>query len=101
MEAYLPLIIGLLSGAGGGNIAGKLMKSSMGPLGRSITGIVGGGGLAYVLQMLGGGGASVGDAVNAATTSGLDPMSIVKSVVGGGVGGGILTAILGAVTGKK
>ena len=101
MEQYLPLIIGLLSGAGGGNIAGKLMKSGMGTMGRSVTGIVGGAGLAWVMQMMGGGGASVSDAVNTATTSGLDVMSIVKSLVGGGVGGGILTAILGMVMGKK
>ncbi len=101
MEQLLPLIIGLGSGALGGNIAGGLMKSSMGTLGRSITGIVGGGGLAWVLQMLGGGGASVADAAQSAATSGLDVVSIVKSVVGGGVGGGILTAILGLVTGKK
>lgn len=101
MEQLLPLIIGLGSGALGGNIAGGLMKTKMGLLGRSLTGIVGGGGLAWVLQMLGGGGASLGDAAQSAATSGLDVMSIVKSVAGGGVGGGILTAILGMVTGKK
>ncbi len=101
MEQLLPLLLGLGSGALGGNIAGKVMKSGMGTMGRSLTGIVGGGGLAYVMQMMGGGGASMADAAQTATTSGLDVMSIVKSVVGGGVGGGILTAILGMVTGKK
>ncbi len=101
MEQYLPIIIALLSGAAGGNIAGKLLKSGMGTMGRSVTGIVGGAGLGLVMQMLGGGGASVADAAATATSSGLDVMSIVKNVVGGGVGGGILTAILGMVTGKK
>jgi len=42
------LVIGLASGAAGGNVAGKVMNSSMGTLGRSITGIVGGTGLAAV-----------------------------------------------------
>ena len=94
----IELVIGLLSGAAGGNIAGKLMNSSMGTLGRSLTGIVGGGGLAYALQMLGGGGmGAAADAAAASASSGLDVMSIVKSVGGGGVGGGILTFILGKV----
>jgi len=101
MEQYLPIIIALLSGAAGGNIAGKLLKSGMGTMGRSVTGIVGGAGLGWVMQMMGGGGASVADAAAAATGSGLDVMSILKNVVGGGVGGGILTAILGMVMGKK
>ncbi len=91
MEQFLPLLLGLGSGALGGNIAGKVLKSGMGTMGRSITGIVGGGGLAYVMQMMGG----------AVEPASLDIMSIVKNVAGGGVGGGILTAILGMVTGKK
>ena len=102
MEQYLPIIIGLLSGAAGGNVAGKVMKSGMGTMGRSLTGIVGGAGLAGVMSMIGGGDvASVADAAQAATSSAMDPISIVKRVVGGGVGGGILTAILGMVMGKK
>ena len=102
MEQFLPLLIGLGSGALGGNVAGKVMKSGMGTMGRSLTGIVGGGALAYAMQMfMGGGAGSAADAAAATASSGLDVMSIVKSVVGGGVGGGILTAILGMVMGKK
>jgi len=41
----LPLALGLLSGGGGGLLAGKLMNSSMGTAGRALTGIVGGTGL--------------------------------------------------------
>jgi len=33
------LAIGLLSGAAGGNVAGKLLNSSMGTMGRSVTGV--------------------------------------------------------------
>ncbi len=101
MDQYLPIIIALLSGAAGGNIAGKLLKSGMGTMGRSVTGIVGGAGLGWVMQMMGGGGASVAGVAEVAANSGLDVMSILKNVVGGGVGGGILTAILGMVMGKK
>jgi hypothetical protein len=89
------LVIGLASGAAGGNVAGKVMNSSMGTMGRSLTGIVGGTGLAAVAQMLGLGG--VADPTAGAS---LDIMSIVSSVASGGIGGGILTAILGKVMGK-
>ncbi len=92
------LIIGLLSGAGGGIGAGKLMNSNMGTLGRAVTGIVGGGGLAALAPMIPG-----LEGVFADPTAGasLDPMSIISGVVSGGVGGGILTAILGKVMGNK
>ena len=36
------LALGLLSGGGGGLLAGKLMNSNMGTAARAITGIVGG-----------------------------------------------------------
>ncbi len=56
------LIIQLVSGAVGGNIAGGLMKSlSLGPVGNSIAGIVGGGLGGQILSMLmQGGGAGAG-----------------------------------------
>ena len=88
------LIVQLVSGAVGGNIAGAAHKKmSLGPLGTSLVGILGGGLGGQLLAMLGGGGA--GAAPSAA--SGLDMTSIVSSVLGGGVGGGALMAIIGAV----
>ena len=49
MENLLPLIIQLVSGAVGGNIAGSLLKdSSLGPIGNSIAGILGGAVLGYI-----------------------------------------------------
>jgi uncharacterized membrane protein YeaQ/YmgE (transglycosylase-associated protein family) len=87
------LIIQLLSGAAGGNIAGGLLKkASLGPLGNSIVGILGGGLGGQLLGMLG-----AGDAGAAAATSGLDIGSIVSSIAGGGVGGGVLLAIVGFI----
>lgn len=87
------LIIQLVSGAAGGNIAGALLKKlSLGPVGNSIVGILGGGVGGQLLGMFGLGGASAG-----AAASGLDIGSIVSSVAGGGVGGGALMAVVGAV----
>ncbi len=83
------LIISLLSGAAGGNIAGRLLKNlDLGPLGNSIAGIIGGG---VGQQILG----SLGSADAAA--AGLDLGSIIQSVAGGGVGGGIVMVIVGVI----
>jgi hypothetical protein len=85
------LIIQVVSGAVGGNIAGTLLKQfSLGPVGNSIVGILGGGVGGQLLGMLGAGGMGAG-----AGTSGLDIGAIVSSIVGGGVGGGVLMAIIG------
>ena len=85
------LLIGLGSGALGGNVAGKVMNSNMGTMGRSLTGIVGGAGLSFVGQMLGMG-------IPDPTAGGsLDLMSIISNVASGGIGGGLLTFILGKV----
>jgi len=89
MVDIVSLLIGLGSGALGGNVAGSVMKSSMGTMGRSITGILGGTGLSFVGQMLGLG---VSDPT---AGGGLNVSSILSNVVSGGLGGGILTAILG------
>ena len=87
MEEYLPLIIQLVSGAVGGNIAGSLMKkSSLGTLWNSVAGILGGG--------LGG---TVLGALGLGTDGGMDLNGILGSVAGGGVGGGIVMAVIGLI----
>lgn len=90
MESLLPIIIQLVSGAVGGNVAGKTLKNlDLGTLGNSLAGIVGGGIggqlLSSVLGMSAGGGLDIG--------------SIITQVVGGGVGGGVLLAVVGIVKG--
>src|SRR4029077_15875348 len=88
----ISLIIQLISGAVGGNIAGAAMKeSSLGTLGNSIPGIVGGGLGGTILQAVMGGAAAGG---------GLDLQSILANVAGGGVGGAILMAIVGIIKNK-
>ena len=86
MENLLPLIIQLISGAAGGNLAGALLKNlSLGTVLNSIVGILGGGIGGQILGMLGigtGGGE-------------MDISGIVGSIAGGGVGGGVLLAIIG------
>lgn len=81
------LLIQLVSGAVGGNVAGAALKNlSLGTVGNSIVGILGGGLGGQLLGMLdlGGGG-------------GMDVGSIVSSVAGGGVGGAVLLAIIGFI----
>ncbi|MBK9735873.1 MAG: hypothetical protein IPO92_13320 [Saprospiraceae bacterium] len=84
---YLPLIIQLLSGAVGGNLAGKLMPSaSMGTMVNSILGILGGGLGGQLLGMLG-----------MAPQTGMDLMGIIGNIAAGGVGGGVFMAIIGII----
>jgi len=88
----ISLIIQAISGAVGGNVAGAAMKeNSLGTLGNSIAGIVGGGLGGTILQMVMG---------TAAAGGGLDLQSILSNVVGGGVGGAILMAIVGIIKNK-
>ena len=88
----ISLIIEAISGAVGGNVAGAAMKeNSLGTMGNSIAGIVGGGLGGTILQMVMG---------TAAAGGGLDLQSILANVAGGGVGGAILMAIVGIIKNK-
>ena len=82
------LIVSLISGAAGGNIVGALFKKiSMGLLGNSVAGILGGGLGAQILGGLLGGGAAPG-AVGG---------GILGNVLSSGVGGGVLMVIVSIV----
>lgn len=88
MEEYLPLIIQLVSGAIGGNVAGKLFKNlSLGTLGNSIAGLLGGGLGGYLLAMLG---------IHTGSEE-IDLGGILGNVGGGAVGGGVLMAIVSLI----
>ena len=88
MENLIPLLIQIASGAIGGNAAGSLMKNlSLGTIGNSLLGVLGGGLGGQLIGLLGMdlGGAEMGLG------------SILGSVASGGVGGGALMAIIGTV----
>ncbi len=84
-STLLPIIISLISGGVGGNIAGALLKKfSLGPIGNTVVGLLGGG----VGQML------LSHLTSAATTGG---SGVAANVGGSAVGGAILMAIIGAI----
>ncbi|MGB3280168.1 MAG: hypothetical protein WBA92_13330 [Pseudorhodobacter sp.] len=85
----MELIISLIAGALGGNVAGGLLKNlSQGPLLKSILGVLGGGLGGQILGMLGAGGMAGG---------GMDIAGIVGAIASGGVGGGALMAVVGVI----
>lgn len=91
MGNLVAIIIQLICGALGGNAAGSLIKKlSLGTLGNSLAGIIGGGLGGQLLGLLGVGAPTVAG-------SGLDLSSIIGSIAGGGVGGGVLMAIIGLI----
>jgi len=87
---WTSLIISLVSGAVGGNAAGKVLKNfDMGTLWNSVAGIVGGGIGGQIMAQLG---IDPGSA-----TGGADLGSIVSQIAGGGIGGAILLVVAGYV----
>jgi hypothetical protein len=86
----ISLVISLLSGAVGGNLAGVAMKDkSLGTAGNSVAGILGGGIGGAILQLLG----------LAGQGGTLDLAAIIQNIASGGVGGGILMVIVAILRG--
>jgi uncharacterized membrane protein YeaQ/YmgE (transglycosylase-associated protein family) len=83
------LLVSLISGAVGGNLAGAAMKDkSLGTLGNSLAGIFGGGIGSFLLQVLG---------ILATSDAGGGLGSILGHVASGGVGGAVLLAVVSAL----
>lgn len=88
--SLVPLLINLACGAIGGNVAGGVVKKiSLGTLGNSLAGILGGGLGGQILAMLGLMPGGEGGAI--------DLTSILGNVGAGGVGGGVVLAIIGVI----
>lgn len=84
------LIVGLISGGIGGNIAGPAMgDKNLGATGNSVTGVVGGGITNLIMQALG----TFGNAPGVEHSMG----SIIGNVGGSGVGGAILLIIVALI----
>lgn len=83
------LIISLISGAVGGNVAGAALKDqSLGTLGNSLAGILGGGAGSMILQALG---------MLSASGGGLDLGAVLGNIASGGVGGGLVMIVIGLI----
>lgn len=90
------LIIQLIAGAVGGNVAGKASsKFDLGGAGNSIAGAIGGVVLGQIIERVTGGAVTADQA--AAATQGMDIAGIISSLIGGGAGGAVLSAIVGAI----
>lgn len=91
MSWLLPLVVQLIAGAIGGNAAGAVFKDkSLGSLGNTIAGIIGGGLGGKLLSILLG-----GAAVEAAT--GFNVTAFIEQIAGGGIGGAIVMVLVGIV----
>lgn len=95
MESFIPVIVQLVSGAVGGNVAGAAMKNfSLGTIGNSVVGILGGGIGGQILRMFG---IETGVGAELDAVGGMDIEALLGSIAAGGVGGGALLAFIGIV----
>jgi hypothetical protein len=85
------LVIQFGSGAAGGALAGKLLKSfNLGPLGNLLAGAIGGGiGVQTINSWIG--------LAALAAQAGTDVGTLALQVAAGAVGGGVVTALMGVV----
>jgi uncharacterized membrane protein YeaQ/YmgE (transglycosylase-associated protein family) len=91
------IVTELIAGGVGGNIAGAVLKKyNLGPIGNTISGLIGGGIGGQLLSMVLGGGAAAATGA-AATGGGMDMSSILSSVGGGGIGGAVVMVIVGLI----
>lgn len=87
----MELLISLIAGAVGGNVAGGILKKfNLGLLLNSVAGIVGGGIGGQILGAITGG---------TAPSGGMDLAGIIGQVASGGVGGGALLVVVGIIKG--
>jgi hypothetical protein len=85
------LLIQLLSGAGGGQLAGKVMPNlSLGSAGNLLAGLVGGGLGSQVIPSMFGAGATA-----ASAAGDMDLAGIVTQILGSGAGGSMMTMLVG------
>lgn len=96
------ILISLLSGALGGNAAGKVSpETDLGPLGNTLAGLVGGAAAGYILQALNlfatATAATGATAVGAEAVHNVNIAEILANIVSSGVGGALLTYIVSMI----
>ena len=96
-QELIQLAVGLGSGAIGGNIAGLILKKrSLGFLGNSVLGILGGGAAAYALKAL-----NLVPATTPNPDAAVDVTQTLTNVGAGVVGGGVLITLISLFKGKS
>lgn len=91
---FINLIISLVSGAVGGNLAGAAFsEKNLGVIGNTIAGLIGGGAGDFILRALG------VLATTAATGNGFDLTTLLSTIAASGVSGGALTAVVTLIKG--
>jgi uncharacterized membrane protein YeaQ/YmgE (transglycosylase-associated protein family) len=97
----LNLVLSLLSGAAGGNVAGKALgDKSLGTVGNTVSGLIGGGLGDFALKALGVLASSGATATAAATATGDSSFDMTSLLINVGVSaltGGGLTGIVGVI----
>jgi uncharacterized membrane protein YeaQ/YmgE (transglycosylase-associated protein family) len=99
--SVISLIVSLISGVVGGNIAGPAMQDkNLGPVVNSLAGLIGGGAGEFILRAAGIVTAATAAAnTGAAPAGGFDLTQLLAAIGTGGVSGGVLTAIITAIKG--
>lgn len=86
------LLVQLVCGAAGGNLAAKVFpRQNLGPVGNSLAGLIGGGLGSSILSSLAG--------IGPPPTAGPDIGQLLAQAAGGGVGGAVLTMFVAMLTG--
>jgi len=89
----MSILVQLAAGAGGGNAVGAAMKGrSLGAMGNSAIGAIGGLILGQVVERFSGGAISADTVAQAA--QGMDLGGIIINLISSGAGGALLTAIV-------
>jgi hypothetical protein len=87
------ILVQLAAGAGGGNAIGAAMKDrSLGTMGNSALGAIGGLILGQVVERFTGGAISAGAVAQA--TQGMDIGGLITNLLSSGAGGALLTAVV-------
>jgi hypothetical protein len=92
MDGIFNIIVSLIAGAGGGNASAAALKNlSLGPVGNSVAGAIGGLGGSQLISIL------MPALVAGTAGGGFDVGALLTNVIGSGVGGAALQLIAGFI----